>query len=181
VKKEDQEILLLIRNERTRTEGFNRLVAHYQHEVYWLIRRMVIDHNDADDLAQETFIKIWKNLPNFRGDSALFTWIYRIAVNEALVFLRKKRISSVLSLSSLEEKMGNSLQNDAFYDGDRIDELFQKALLTLPDKQRLVFNMKYFEEMTYEDISSVTGTSTGALKASYHHAVMKIQKIITSS
>jgi RNA polymerase sigma-70 factor (ECF subfamily) len=180
VKKEDQEILLLIRNERTRTEGFNRLVAHYQHEVYWLIRRMVIDHNDADDLAQETFIKVWKNLPHFRGDSALFTWIYRIAVNEALVFLRKKRIASVLSLSSMEEKMGNALQTDSLYDGDRIDELFQNALLTLPDKQRLVFNMKYFEEMTYEDISSVTGTSTGALKASYHHAVMKIQKILTS-
>lgn len=178
--KEDQEILHLIRNEETRKEGFNRLVNHYQKEVYWLIRRMVIDHDDADDLAQETFIKVWKNIGEFRGDSALFTWIYRIATNEALSFLKKKRFSSVLALSSVENRLSGSLQNDAFYQADETADRFQKALLQLPDKQRLVFNMKYFDEVTFEEMAQITGTSVGALKASYHHAVKKIEKILTA-
>ena len=178
--KEDQEIILLIRNEETRIEGFNRLVNQYQKEVYWLIRRMVIDHDDADDLAQEVFIKVWKNIGEFRGDSALFTWIYRIATNEALTFLKKKRFSSMLALSSVENRLSSSMHNDAFYQANETINRFQKALLRLPDKQRLVFNMKYFDEVTFEEMAQITGTSVGALKASYHHAVKKIEKIMTA-
>ena len=179
MQQEDPDIIQLIRNERTRTEGFNRLVKKYQEEVYWIIRRLVINHDDADDLAQETFIKIWKNIGEFRGDSALFTWIYRIATNEALLFLRKKRLNAALSLKSLENSLSSSTHNDAFYQADETMDRFQKALLTLPDKQRLVFNMKYFNEITFADMSKITGTSEGALKASYHQAVKKIEKIIT--
>jgi RNA polymerase sigma factor (sigma-70 family) len=179
VHRDDWEIILLIQSEETRLEGFNRMVNRYQSEVYWLIRRMVIDHNDADDLSQETFIKIWNNLSGFRGESALFTWIYRIATNEALLFLRKKRIRAVFSLSSVENTLASALQNDAFYQADETQDRFQKALLELPDKQRLVFNMKYFDSVTFDQMSEITGTSVGALKASYHHAVKKIKDKLT--
>lgn len=178
--KDDLEIIRLIRNDETRQEGFKLLVKQYQREVYWLIRRMVINHDDADDLAQETFIKIWKNIGEFRGDSALFTWIYRIATNEALTFLKKKRLSSLLSLSSVENHLSLSMQNEAFYQADQAVDKFQKALLKLPDKQRLVFNMKYFDQITFEEMAQITGTSVGALKASYHHAIKKIEKNITA-
>lgn len=178
--KEDKEILLLLRKEETRREGFDRLVKQYQQEVYWLIRRMVIDHDDASDLAQDTFIKVWKNIGDFRGDSTLFTWIFRIATNESLSFLKKKRISSIITLNSVENLLSASMQNDAFYRADLTVDRFQKALLRLPDKQRLVFNLKYFDEVTFEEMAQITGTSVGALKASYHHAVKKIEKIITS-
>jgi RNA polymerase sigma-70 factor (ECF subfamily) len=179
VHRDDSEIIRLIQSEETRPEGFNRLVNRYKTEVYWLIRRMVIDHNDADDLSQETFIKIWSNLSGFRGESALFTWIYRIATNEALLFLRKKRIRAIFSLSSVENTLASALQNDAFYQADETQDRFQKALLELPDKQRLVFNLKYFDSVTFDQMSEITGTSVGALKASYHHAVKKIKDKLT--
>lgn len=172
---EDREIITLIQFEGTRRTGFERIVKLYHEQVYWLIRRLVVDHDDADDLTQETFIKVWKNLSGFRGESSLFTWIYRIATNEALVFLRKRRIRAAFRLGSVVNDLSLSLKNDAFYRAEEAQDRFQKAILVLPDKQRLVFHLKYFDVMTFEQISEITGTSTGALKASYHHAVKKIQ------
>ncbi|MBW6460714.1 MAG: RNA polymerase sigma factor [Bacteroidales bacterium] len=172
----DEEIIPLIQDESTREKGFDRLVKAYQQEVYWLIRRMVIDHDDADDLTQDTFVKVWNNLDRFRGESALFTWIYRIATNEALAHLRKKRIS--FSFLALEKTSTAAIPeyNDAFYRSDNAMRQFQKALAELPDKQRLIFNMKYYDDLTYEQISEITGTSVGGLKATYHQAVKKIKK-----
>ena len=136
---------------------------------------MVIDHDDADDLVQETFIKVWKNLNQFRHDSKLYTWIYRIATNETLSFLKKKKRKYLLPINDYENQLAKNLEDDNFFTGDEIQLKLQKAILSLPEKQRLVFNMKYFDEMTYEEISEVFGTSIGALKASYHFAVKKIE------
>lgn len=180
LQQDEKEILRLIRDENSRKTGFNKLVTRYQEDVYWLIRRMVVNHDDADDLTQETFLKIWKNLSQFRGDSSLFTWIYRIATNEALIFLRKKKLNRLFSLDLARNNLSLSVQNTAFYHGDEIQTRFQNAVMSLPDKQRLVFNMKYYDEITFEEMSEITGTSAGALKASYHHAVKKIQKIMTT-
>ncbi len=180
LQQDEKEILRLIRDENSRKTGFNKLVTRYQEDVYWLIRRMVVNHDDADDLTQETFLKIWKNLSQFRGDSSLFTWIYRIATNEALIFLRKKKLNRLFSLDLARNNLSLSVQNTAFYQGDEIQTRFQNAVMSLPDKQRLVFNMKYYDEITFDEMSEITGTSAGALKASYHHAVKKIQKIITT-
>ncbi len=175
----DHEILVLIRDPSSREKGFNLLLSRYQEKIYWHVRRMLISHDDTDDVVQEIFIKIWNNLSKFRGDSALYTWIYRIATNEALGFLNKKKKKYLLPLSDVSNRLANSLENDAFFTGDKYQLKFQQALLTLPDKQRLVFNMKYFEYMKYEEISAITGVTVGALKASYHHAVKKIEKSIT--
>ncbi|WP_394347733.1 RNA polymerase sigma factor [Mangrovivirga cuniculi] len=158
---------------------FTSILKEYKERVYWHIRKMVIDHDDADDITQETFIKVYENLDKFRGDSDLFTWIYRIATNECLKFLRKKKRTSLFSFSSLESELENSLTSSAYIDGTEIEIKLQKALLKLPDKQRLIFNMKYFDDLSYEEISSITETSVGGLKASYHHAVKKIKKYIS--
>ncbi|MFO7615369.1 MAG: sigma-70 family RNA polymerase sigma factor [Bacteroidales bacterium] len=175
----DQEIISLLQNESNREKGFDQLVKAYQQEIYWLIRRMVIDHEDADDLTQETFVKIWNNLDRFRGESALFTWIYRIATNEALAHLRKKRISFRFLSPDMKSTEAIPDYNDAFYRSDDTMRKFQKAMTELPDKQRLIFHMKYYDDLTYEQISEITGTSVGALKATYHHAVKKIRKKLT--
>lgn len=176
----DIEIIELIREEGTREKGFDLLVRQYHRKVYWIIRRMVIDHDDADDLAQDAMLKIWKNLGKFRAESGLFTWIYRIAVNEALSFLKKKKLQHIFIINGYDNHLETSLHNDAFFRGDEAQFQFQNAILRLPEKQRLVFNLKYFDELNYEEISRITGTSVGALKASYHHAVKKIQKFITN-
>jgi RNA polymerase sigma-70 factor (ECF subfamily) len=176
---DDRHILELISTEAGREKGFGLLMHQYQREVYWLIRRMVLNHEDANDLVQDTFFKVWRGLDQFRGESGLYTWVYRIAVNETLGFIRKKKLQSMLGYSAWEEGIAGALHNDAFFRGDETQHRFQKALLRLPDKQRLVFNMKYFEEMTYEEISQIVGTSVGALKASYHHAVTKLEKSMT--
>ncbi len=174
----EKEILKAIRDPGTRNYGFNLLVRKYQKQVYWHIRRLVIDHNDCDDLVQDTFIKVWSNLSNFREDSKLYTWIYRIAANEALTFLKNKRKRFFFSWVDVEKQLTLKLVDDNFFTGDEVQLKLQKAILTLPDKQRLVFNMKYFDEMKYEEMSEILGTSVGALKASYHHAVKKIEKYI---
>jgi RNA polymerase sigma-70 factor (ECF subfamily) len=158
--------------------GFNLLVNKYKERVYWLIRRIVIDHNDTDDVVQDTFVKIWKNLASFRSDAELFTWIYRIATNEALTFLKNKKKKSFFSIGHDEEYLFESLHDDNFFDGDEIQLKLQKAILKLPQKQRLVFNMKYFEDLKYEELSVILNTSVGALKASYHLAVKKIEKYL---
>lgn len=177
---EDQELLEKIRNPETRNYGFNLLVRAYQQRVYWHIRKMVIDHDDADDLTQEVFIKIHKHIDGFREDSQLYTWIYRISTNECLSFLEKKKRRFFLPIGDLTNELSGKLEQTAEISGDEIQLKLQKALLRLPDKQRLVFNMKYFDDMTYEDISEITNTSVGALKASFHHAVKKIEEFLSA-
>ncbi|MDX5346502.1 MAG: sigma-70 family RNA polymerase sigma factor [Hymenobacteraceae bacterium] len=175
---EDKELLEKFRNPDTRNAAFNQLVRLYQQRVYWHIRKMVIDHDDTDDLTQEVFIKVWKNLENFRQDSQLYTWIYRIATNECLNFLQSKKRKFFLPLNDVSKELAEKLDTSPEISGDEIQLKLQKALLRLPDKQRLVFNMKYFDEMKYEEISEIVGTSVGALKASYHLAVKKIEEFM---
>ncbi len=174
----DQELIEKLTREDTRNFAFNQLVRKYQERIYWHVRKMVLDHDDTDDVVQEVFIKVWKNLHRFRQDSKLFTWIYRIATNECLNFLKKKKRVSLLSLTDYQDILVSKLDMSVQMDGDAIEIKLQKALLTLPHKQRLVFNMKYFDDMKYDEIAEITGTSVGGLKASYHHAVKKIEKII---
>lgn len=156
----------------TKEAAFTRLVREYQEPLYWQIRRMVIVHDDADDVLQNTFIKAWSAIDSFRGDSRLQTWLFRIAINESLNHLSKKK--QVLSLEQGDMNFADMLASDSYFDGDEVQKQFQEAISTLPDKQKLVFNLKYFDEMKYEDMSDLLGTSIGALKASYHHAVKKI-------
>jgi len=175
---EDAELLAKIRNPETRNYGFNMLVRTYQQKVYWLCRKMVIDHDDADDVTQEVFIKVHKAIDAFREDAQLYTWLYRIATNECLTFIKKKRRRFFLPIGDVEGEMAEMIEAIPSTPGDEIQKKLQKALLKLPDKQRLVFNLKYYEDMPYEQMSKVTGTSEGALKASYHHAVKKIEEFL---
>ena len=176
----DSELIDKLKNEDTRNYAFNLLVRKYQEKIYWHIRKMVIDHDDSDDLVQEVFVKVWKYLDNFRGDSQLYTWIYRIATNECLSFLSKKKKRFFLPIVDVEKELATYIDTSNLCSGDEIQLKLQKALLKLPDKQRLVFNMKYFDDMKYEEIAKITDTSIGALKASYHHAVKKIEEFITN-
>ena len=173
---EDSDLLEKLRKPDTRNFGFNALVRKYQKKVYWHIRKMVIDHDDADDLTQDVFVKIHKSIGNFREDSQLYTWIYRIATNECLNFLQRKKRKFFLPIGNLTAELTAKLTSSAYVSGDEVQLRLHKALLTLPDKQRLVFNMRYFDELPYEEIAGITGTSVGALKASYHHAVKKIEE-----
>ncbi len=183
----DKELLEKYRDPSSRNYAFNLMVKMYQQKIYWHIRKMVIDHDDTDDLVQDTFVKVWASLEQFRGDSQLYTWIYRIATNECLNFLNKKRRRFFLPIGDVEGELMEKLETNADYvtsgndpSGEEIQLVLQKALLKLPDKQRLVFNMKYFDDMKYEEISQITGTSVGALKASYHLAVKKIEDFLTN-
>lgn len=175
---DDKELLTKIRNPDTRNYGFNLLVRSYQQRVYAHVRKMVIDHDDADDLTQEVFIKVHKHIEGFREDSQLYTWIYRIATNECLSFLQRKKRRFFLPIGDVAGELSSKLDSSNHISGDEIQLKLQKALLVLPDKQRAVFNMRYYDEMSYEDISEVTNTSVGALKASYHHAVKKIEEFL---
>lgn len=179
---EDSEIIEKFSRENTRNEAFNLLLTKYQKKIYWHIRRLVIDHDDADDLVQDVFIKIWKNLANFRSDSQLFTWIYRIATNESITFLNRKKLRNSVSLNDVNGMdLAETLADSPYFDGDKAQMKLQKAILSLPEKQRLVFNMKYFDDLKYEEISEILGTSVGALKASFHIAVKKIEQILLHS
>jgi len=157
-------------------EAFSLLLKEYKQPVYWLVRKMVIIHEDTDDVVQEVFLKIWINLKKFRGDSKLYTWIYRIAVNETLNFLNKKNKRFFVPIDDYREYQSKIIDNDAFYTDDMIEKRLQKALLTLPPKQKLIFELRYFKNMKYTEIIELLGGSMGSLKASYHHAVKKIQK-----
>ena len=165
----------LLLNSSTRRNAFSSLVSCYQRPVYAIVRKMVISHDDADDIVQEVFVKVWNGLEKFKAESSLFTWIYRIAVNECLQFLRRKR-NKKWFVADLSEELSEHLVNDPFIDGDEVQIRLQKAILKLPDKQRLVFNLRYFEDISYEEMERITGTSIGSLKASYHHAVRKIEE-----
>ncbi len=158
--------------------AFNQLVLKYQERLYWHVRKIVIGHDDADDVLQNTMIKVWRSLPDFRSDSGLYTWIYRIATNEALTFLKQKKRKAFAPWVDVEQKMIHTLESDPWFNGDEIQLKLQQAILKLPEKQRIVFNMKYFDEVKYEAMSEILGTSVGALKASYHHAVKKIKAML---
>ena len=159
--------------------AFTQMVREYQEILYWQIRRMVISHADADDVLQNTFIKAWSAIDSFRQESRIQTWLFRIAINESLNHLAKKK--QTLSLDQTEGSIADLLASDSYFDGDEVQQQFQTAIGTLPDKQRLVFNLKYFDEMKYEDMSDLLGTSIGALKASYHHAVKKISSFFENN
>lgn len=174
----DQEILHLIKNPVSREMGFRQLIQTYQKKVYHVIRRMVLIHEDADDLTQNTFIKAYHHIDKFQGQSSLFTWLYRIATNETLSFLEKKKKRYFFSMDDYQEKLESFLSQPGHFDGDEIQMKLQKAMLLLPEKQRLVFQLKNQEDLSYEQIAEITGTSVGALKASFHHAVKKIQHSI---
>ena len=173
---EDDYILQKFEDTNTRHEAFSLLLNKYQQKVYWHIRRMVLNHDDADDLVQDVFIKVWKNLSDFRQDAQLYTWIYRIATNESVSFLNKKKAKNNISIDDVSEQLSNSLNEEDCFTGDAIQKKLQQALLTLPSKQKLVFIMKYYDDMKFQEISDVLGTSVGALKASYHLAVKKIEQ-----
>ena len=171
---DDREIIKGAKTPGQEENAFNQLVQKYQERLYWHIRKIVISHDDADDVLQNTMIKIWNSLSDFRSESGLFTWLYRIATNESLSFLKLKKKKSFAPWVDVEQRMSEGLEADPWFNGDEIQLKLQQAILKLPEKQRIVFNMKYFEEMKYEKMSEILGTSVGALKASYHHAVKKI-------
>ena len=159
--------------------GFSLLFDKYHKRLYFHIRRMVVLHQDADDALQNTFIKVWNNFGKFRNDSSIYTWLYRIASNEAIAIIKKRKKESGLSLDELGELFASSAEGDKWFDGDEAQKKLRNAILKLPDKQKLVFSLKYYEEMGYEEMSRVLKTSVGALKASYHHAVKKIEDYLT--
>lgn len=173
--KED-EIKELLHDLSTRRETFERIVQEFSEQLYWQIRRMVLSHDDANDILQNTFIKAWTNIDYFRGDAKLSTWLYRIALNECLNFLNRQRAMESISIDEYESNLINMLESDPYFDGDETQIMLQKAINKLPEKQRMIFNLRYFKEMKYEDISEIMGTTVGALKASYHHAVKKIEE-----
>lgn len=167
-----------LKNPDTKRDAFKKLVSDYQDKIYWHIRKMVYNHDDADDILQNTFIKIWNNIDAFREESSLFTWFFRIATNETLTFLAQQKRRNIFTSSSDNDYLTDNLRSDEYFDGTEIQKKLQQAIVTLPDKQRLVFNMKYFDEMKYQDMAEILDTSVGALKASYHHAVKKIEEFL---
>ena len=174
----DKEIIQLLREGRMES-AFKGIVAHYSEALYWHIRRFTISHDDADDILQDTFIKMWKSLPSFHEECKLFTWVWRIATNESLNFVRRQKLRSMMSLEDYSEIIAARMDDDPSFDGDALQRELYKAMAKLPPKQQMVFSMRYFDEMKYEDISQVLGTSVGALKASYHHAYNKIKDELT--
>ncbi len=174
----DKEILDMYKEEASRNMALHHLIEKYQQKLYWQIRKIVIDHDDSDDVLQNTFIKVWKGLENFKEDSQLFTWLYRIATNEALTFLKQKQKRNTTSIHPIEYQLSKSIESDEYFKGDEIQLKLQQAILTLPEKQRIVFNMRYYDEMPYEKMSEVLETSVGALKASYHHAAKKVEEFL---
>ena len=177
----EKEIIALLQEKDRQKEAFSRIVAQYSEQLYWQIRRMVLFHDDANDLLQNTFIKAWINIDYFRAEAKLSTWLYRIAMNECLTFLNKQRAASTVSIDDAESETIEKLEGDSYFSEDKAQRLLQRALLTLPEKQRMVFNLKYYQEMKYEEMSEIFGTSVGALKASYHHAVKKIENFFKDS
>ena len=177
----DIELLAQFKNEATKERAFTAILKKYQEKLYWHIRRMVVEHEDANDVLQNMFVKAWKGLENFREDSQLYTWLYRIATNESLSFLEQQKRRSTISMSDEDTGMSNKLKADDNFDGNKAEWKLQMAVQKLPEKQKAVFNLRYYEEMPYNEMSKVLDTSEGALKASYHHAVKKIEEYILNS
>lgn len=172
---DDKELLQQFKNAATKERAFTAIIKKYQEKLYWHIRRMVVQHEDANDVLQNMFIKVWSGLDNFREDSQLYTWLYRIATNESLTFLEQQKRRSAVSLSDVENGLEEKLKAERNFDSNKIEWKLQLAMQQLPDKQRTVFSLRYYDEMPYEEMSRVLETSEGALKASYHHAVKKIE------
>jgi len=171
----DDQILELLRSDKTFDRGFRMLMSAYKERLYWHIRRLVLVHEDADDVLQNTFIKIYRGILQFEGKSKLYTWMYRIATNEAITFLQNRNRNSTNSIDDLAGRLTNHLRADDWFDGDALQQQLQTAMAQLPEKQRIVFNLRYYDEMPYEEMSNMLDTSVGALKASFHHAVKKIE------
>jgi RNA polymerase sigma-70 factor (ECF subfamily) len=174
----EKELIADLKSGINRDRAFQLLVKTYQERLYWHIRKIVLNHEDADDILQNVYIKVWKNVDGFREDSSLFTWLFRIATNESLSHLQKQRRHSVVSMNEIGDYLAESLESDVYFDGNEMEKKLQLAIVQLPDKQRLVFNMKYFDEMKYEEMSEILKTSVGALKASFHFAVKKIEEFL---
>jgi RNA polymerase sigma factor (sigma-70 family) len=174
----DTELLVQFRNPITKEKAFSAIIKKYQEKLYWHVRRMVIDHEDANDVLQNVFIRVWNGLENFREDSQLYTWLYRIATNECLTYIEQQKKRSSVPLDEMESGLSNKIKADSHFDANRLEWKLQLAIQQLPEKQRLVFNLRYYDEMPYEQMSRVLDTSEGALKASYHHAVKKIEDYI---
>lgn len=178
---QEEDFIKELLNAQTKEAAFKKLVHEYQRPLYNLIRSIVLNHDDSDDILQNTFIKIFQNIDKFKGESKLFSWMYRIVTNEALTFMKSKAFKNKISNEELQTKLIDNLAADVYFDGDEIQLKLQKAMLLLPEKQQLVFKMKYFQELKYEEMSTILGTSVGALKASYHFAVKKIEDYLNSN
>jgi RNA polymerase sigma factor (sigma-70 family) len=174
----DTELLVQFRETATKERAYTAIIRKYQEKLYWHIRRMVVDHDDANDVLQNVFIRVWKGLENFREDSQLYTWLYRIATNECLTFLEQQKKRGTISLSDVESGLTDKIKADQHFDANKLEWKLQLAIQQLPEKQRIVFSLRYYDEMPYEEMSRVLETSEGALKASYHHAVKKIEYYI---
>jgi RNA polymerase sigma factor (sigma-70 family) len=175
---DDKELLRQFNEPATKERGFTQIIKKYQEKLYWHVRRMVVEHEDANDVLQNMFIKVWNALGNFREDSQLYTWLYRIATNESLSFIEQQKRKASVSLSDVESGLSNKLMADKHFDANKLEWKLQVAIQQLPEKQRVVFNLRYYDEMPYAQMSRVLETSEGALKASYHHAVKKIESFI---
>lgn len=174
----EQDLLAKLQDPGMKATAFHQLVITYQQMLYFHIRRIVIDHEDTDDVLQNTLLKAWKYIDQFRAQSSIKTWLYRIATNEALTFLSKKKKASFQDLNDIQNDLRHSLSEEKYFDGDEIQLKLQQAILSLPERQRLVFNMRYYDELKYDEIADILSVSTGALKASYHHAVRKIEEYL---
>jgi RNA polymerase sigma factor (sigma-70 family) len=175
---DDKELLELFRDPSQRERAYTAIVKKYQEKIYWHVRRMVVDHDDAHDVVQNVFIKVWKGLDNFREDAKLYTWLYRIASNESLTFIEQQKKRQIVSFEDAQSGMADRLKADKDFDPNKLEWKLQLAIQRLPEKQKLVFSLRYYDEMPYEDMSRILETSEGALKASYHHAVKKIEEYI---
>jgi RNA polymerase sigma-70 factor, ECF subfamily len=174
----DKELIEALKSGDRKDAAFGDLVQKYKERLYWHIRKIVLNHDDTDDVLQNTLLKVWKNFDSFREESSLFTWLYRIATNESLTFINQKKRHSIAPANEANDILQQNLEADEYFDGDDIQKKLQQAILTLPDKQRLVFNMRYFDEMPYQEMSDILETSVGALKASYHHAARKVENYL---
>lgn len=178
----ENEILKMLRgdDQMQQKKAFEKIVSYYSERLYWQIRKMVLIHDDANDILQNTFIKAWMSIDLFRGEAKLSTWLYKIAINECITFLNRQKMNAHTSIDDADAILINKLESDEYFDGDEIQLKLQQAILTLPEKQRVVFNLRYYDEMPYDEMSEILSTSVGALKASYHHAAKKIEEFLTS-
>lgn len=178
---EELTLITELQNSKTKEIAFRKLITTYKERLYWHIRKIVVSHDDADDVLQNTFIKIFKNIDRFNNKSKLYSWMYRIATNESITFINKRAKERNIDIAEYNQSVASTLQSDVLFDGDEIQLILQQAIATLPEKQKLVFNMKYFDEMKYNEISQILETSVGALKSSYFHAVKKIENYIKTT
>jgi RNA polymerase sigma-70 factor (ECF subfamily) len=177
----EEQLLAGLKDESTKKDAFRMLVTNYKQRLYWHIRKIVLNHDDADDILQNTFVKIWRNIDTFRSESGLYTWLYRIATNESLTFLNQKKKKMFGTGEQINDYLVENIQTDSYFNGDDIQRKLQEAIALLPEKQRLVFNMRYFDNIKYQDMEEILDTSAGALKASFHHAVKKIKEYLKST